>query len=57
MTGASRGIGQTAGARLATEGAVVIVHFGTDESVAAATVEFALRHSHRSVTITRMPGR
>ncbi|MGW6739208.1 SDR family NAD(P)-dependent oxidoreductase [Streptomyces sp. NPDC055025] len=39
VTGASRGIGQAIAARLAAEGAMVIVHFGTDESGAAATVE------------------
>ncbi|MGW3084198.1 SDR family oxidoreductase [Streptomyces sp. NPDC001110] len=39
VTGASRGIGQTIAARLAAEGATVVVHFGTDESGAAATVE------------------
>ncbi|MER6097509.1 SDR family oxidoreductase [Streptomyces sp. NPDC001728] len=39
VTGASRGIGQAIAARLASEGALVIAHFGTDESGAAATVE------------------
>ena len=39
VTGASRGIGQAIAARLAGEGATVIVHFGTDESGAAATVD------------------
>lgn len=39
VTGASRGIGQAIAARLAAEGATVIVHFGTDESGAAATVD------------------
>ncbi|MFI1224541.1 MULTISPECIES: SDR family NAD(P)-dependent oxidoreductase [unclassified Streptomyces] len=39
VTGASRGIGQAIATRLAAEGAMVIVHFGTDESGAAATVE------------------
>ncbi len=39
VTGASRGIGQAVAARLAAEGALVIVHFGTDENGAAATVE------------------
>ncbi|QWB24232.1 MULTISPECIES: SDR family NAD(P)-dependent oxidoreductase [Streptomyces] len=39
VTGASRGIGQAIAARLAAEGGMVIVHFGTDESGAAATVE------------------
>jgi 3-oxoacyl-[acyl-carrier protein] reductase len=44
VTGASRGIGQTIAARLAARGAMVIVHFGTDESGAAATVE-AIEHA------------
>ncbi|MET7301786.1 SDR family oxidoreductase [Embleya sp. NPDC005575] len=39
VTGASRGIGQAIAARLAANGAVVIVHFGTDEDGARATVE------------------
>ncbi|MEU8678690.1 SDR family oxidoreductase [Streptomyces sp. NPDC048560] len=39
VTGASRGIGQAIATRLAAEGAMVIVHFGTDEGGAAATVE------------------
>ncbi|MDT0347476.1 SDR family NAD(P)-dependent oxidoreductase [Streptomyces litchfieldiae] len=39
VTGASRGIGQAIAARLAEQGALVIVHFGTDESGAAATVD------------------
>jgi 3-oxoacyl-[acyl-carrier protein] reductase len=39
VTGASRGIGQAIAARLAAEGATVIVHFGTDSDGATATVE------------------
>ncbi|WEV29530.1 SDR family oxidoreductase [Streptomyces sp. 71268] len=39
VTGASRGIGQAVAVRLAAEGAMVVVHFGTDESGAAATVQ------------------
>ncbi|MDH2430886.1 SDR family oxidoreductase [Sphaerisporangium sp. TRM90804] len=39
VTGASRGIGQEIAARLAAKGAMVVVHFGTDEDGAAATVE------------------
>ncbi|MGW7276851.1 SDR family oxidoreductase [Streptomyces sp. NPDC054844] len=39
VTGASRGIGQAIAIRLAAERATVIVHFGTDESGAAATVD------------------
>lgn len=38
MTGASRGIGQAIARRLAAEGALVMVHFGTDEDGAMATV-------------------
>ncbi|MGI5225914.1 SDR family oxidoreductase [Actinoallomurus sp. CA-142502] len=38
VTGASRGIGQAIAARLAAKGAMVIVHFGTDEAGATATV-------------------
>ncbi|MET2716961.1 SDR family oxidoreductase [Streptomyces harbinensis] len=39
VTGASRGIGQAVATRLAAGGALVLVHFGTDENGAAATVE------------------
>ncbi|GAA4182207.1 SDR family oxidoreductase [Streptosporangium oxazolinicum] len=39
VTGASRGIGQAIATRLAAKGAVVIVHFGTDEDGATATVD------------------
>ncbi|MYS84767.1 SDR family oxidoreductase [Embleya scabrispora] len=39
VTGASRGIGQAIATRLASHGAVVVVHFGTDEDGARATVE------------------
>ena len=39
VTGASRGIGQAIACRLAAQGAVVAVHFGTDEAGAAATVD------------------
>ncbi|MGW0577276.1 SDR family oxidoreductase [Streptomyces sp. NPDC002920] len=39
VTGASRGIGEATAARLAGKGAMVIVHFGTDEEGAAATVD------------------
>jgi NAD(P)-dependent dehydrogenase (short-subunit alcohol dehydrogenase family) len=39
VTGASRGIGAAIAARLGTDGALVIAHFGTDESGAAATVD------------------
>ncbi|MFE2104741.1 SDR family oxidoreductase [Kitasatospora sp. NPDC059463] len=39
VTGASRGIGRAIAERLAADGAAVIVHYGTDEAGAAATVE------------------
>ncbi|WP_446039292.1 SDR family NAD(P)-dependent oxidoreductase [Streptomyces sp. SID1121] len=39
VTGASRGIGQAIAARLAAEGVTVAVHFGTDESGAAVTLD------------------
>ena len=39
VTGASRGIGQAIAVRLATKGATVIVHFGTDKEGATATVD------------------
>ncbi|MDG4781016.1 SDR family oxidoreductase [Micromonospora sp. WMMD961] len=38
VTGASRGIGQAIAVRLAANGAMVLVHFGTDEDGATATV-------------------
>ncbi|RKT19811.1 3-oxoacyl-[acyl-carrier protein] reductase [Streptomyces sp. 1114.5] len=38
VTGAGRGIGRAIALRLAAEGAVVAVHYGTDESAAAETV-------------------
>jgi 3-oxoacyl-[acyl-carrier protein] reductase len=38
VTGASRGIGQAIAARLAANGAMVIVHFGTDKDGATTTV-------------------
>ncbi|WP_371525407.1 SDR family oxidoreductase [Streptomyces sp. NBC_01283] len=39
VTGASRGIGQAIATRLAAKGATVVVHFGSDEDGAAATVK------------------
>ncbi|GAA1936303.1 SDR family oxidoreductase [Streptomyces durmitorensis] len=39
VTGASRGIGQAIAVRLAAKGALALVHFGTDEDGAAATVK------------------
>ncbi|WP_058043635.1 SDR family oxidoreductase [Streptomyces roseifaciens] len=39
VTGASRGIGRAIATRLAAKGAVVVVHFGTDEDGATATVD------------------
>ncbi|MFI7213336.1 SDR family oxidoreductase [Micromonospora maritima] len=43
VTGASRGIGQAIAVRLAARGAVVAVHFGTDEDGATATVDRIVR--------------
>lgn len=51
VTGASRGIGQAIAARLAAEGATVIVHFGTDESGAAATVDAIERAGGSALTV------
>ncbi|WP_419999846.1 SDR family oxidoreductase [Streptomyces boninensis] len=51
VTGASRGIGQAIAARLAAEGAMVVVHFGTDESGAAATVEGIERAGGTAVAV------
>ncbi|UQI45229.1 SDR family oxidoreductase [Streptomyces sp. HU2014] len=39
VTGASRGIGKAIAVRLAVKGAVVVVHYGTDEDGARATVD------------------
>ncbi|MFC5815531.1 SDR family oxidoreductase [Nonomuraea harbinensis] len=39
VTGASRGIGQAIATRLAAKGATVVVHFGTDQDGATATVD------------------
>lgn len=39
VTGASRGIGQAIAARLAAQGAMVLVHFGMNEDGATATVD------------------
>ena len=38
VTGASRGIGRAIALRLAADGAVVAVHYGSNESAAAATI-------------------
>ncbi|MQY10784.1 3-oxoacyl-[acyl-carrier-protein] reductase FabG [Streptomyces sp. RB5] len=51
VTGASRGIGQAIAARLAAEGALVVVHFGTDESGAAETVEGIARAGGTAVAV------
>ncbi|WP_371777220.1 SDR family NAD(P)-dependent oxidoreductase [Streptomyces sp. NBC_01438] len=51
VTGASRGIGQAIAARLAAEGALVIVHFGTDGSGAAATLDAVERAGGTGFTV------
>ncbi|MEU8137316.1 SDR family oxidoreductase [Streptodolium elevatio] len=51
VTGASRGIGQTTAARLAADGAAVIVHYGTDAEGAAATVAAIERAGGSAVAV------
>ncbi|WP_189710113.1 SDR family oxidoreductase [Streptomyces phaeofaciens] len=51
VTGASRGIGQAVAARLAGRGAMVIVHFGTDEDGAAATVDAIARDGGTALAV------
>ncbi|MFC9387295.1 SDR family oxidoreductase [Streptomyces venezuelae] len=51
VTGASRGIGRAVATRLAAEGALVIVHFGKDETGAAATVEEIRRDGGTAVAV------
>ncbi|APE26381.1 MULTISPECIES: SDR family NAD(P)-dependent oxidoreductase [Streptomyces] len=51
VTGASRGIGRAVATRLAGEGALVIVHFGKDETGAAATVEEIRRDGGTAVAV------
>jgi NAD(P)-dependent dehydrogenase (short-subunit alcohol dehydrogenase family) len=51
VTGASRGIGQAIAIRLAAEGAMVIVHFGTDKDGARATVEEIERGGGQAVAV------
>ncbi|MFI0975935.1 SDR family oxidoreductase [Streptomyces sp. NPDC021093] len=51
VTGASRGIGQAIAVRLAARGAVVAVHFGTDDSGATATVDAIERTGGTAFTV------
>ncbi|MEU4080606.1 short-chain dehydrogenase [Streptomyces venezuelae] len=51
VTGASRGIGRAVATRLAAEGTLVIVHFGKDETGAAATVEEIRRDGGTAVAV------
>ncbi|MEO3783818.1 SDR family oxidoreductase [Actinocorallia sp. B10E7] len=51
VTGASRGIGQAIATRLAEKGAMVIVHFGTDEAGAAATVDQIARNGGTALAV------
>ncbi|MDN5915706.1 MAG: SDR family oxidoreductase [Pseudonocardia sp.] len=51
VTGASRGIGQAIASRLGSKGAMVIVHFGTDEDGAAATVEEIERNGGTALAV------
>ncbi|MCF3960356.1 SDR family oxidoreductase [Streptomyces fuscigenes] len=51
VTGASRGIGQAIAVRLAAGGALVVVHFGTDENGAATTVERIERAGGAAVAV------
>ncbi|GIF63805.1 oxidoreductase [Asanoa ishikariensis] len=51
VTGASRGIGQAIATRLAARGAAVIVHFGTDQDGAAATVDEIVRAGGTAFTV------
>ncbi|WP_405905132.1 SDR family oxidoreductase [Streptomyces sp. NBC_00828] len=51
VTGASRGIGQAIAVRLAAKGAVVVVHFGTDEDGAKATVDEIERSGGTALTV------
>jgi 3-oxoacyl-[acyl-carrier protein] reductase len=56
VTGASRGIGQAVAARLAAKGAMVIVHFGTDEDGATATVDEIVRTGGTALAVGAVLG-
>jgi 3-oxoacyl-[acyl-carrier protein] reductase len=51
VTGASRGIGRAAALRLAQAGAQVIVHYGSNESAAAAVVNEIVRAGGRAQAV------
>jgi 3-oxoacyl-[acyl-carrier protein] reductase len=51
VTGASRGIGRGIALRLAREGALVAVHYGTDEAAARQTLEAISRNGGRGFLI------
>ncbi|MFE7561524.1 SDR family oxidoreductase [Kitasatospora sp. NPDC057500] len=51
VTGASRGIGRAIAARLAADGAAVVVHYGTDGAGAASTVEAIERAGGSAVAV------
>jgi 3-oxoacyl-[acyl-carrier protein] reductase len=51
VTGASRGIGQAIATKLGGDGAMVVVHFGSDQDGAASTVERIQRAGGEAVAV------
>jgi NAD(P)-dependent dehydrogenase (short-subunit alcohol dehydrogenase family) len=51
VTGASRGIGRAIAQRLAADGALVAVHYGSGEAAAAETVEAIRSHGGRAYPV------